>query len=374
MSVVETARSLFESLDAVAESTESGSTFDRSALTTIEDAGLFGITVPTEIGGRDLPLVDVVKVWAELARADGSIGWCAFAADTALAYFGAYLPDEGIEQVMSAVPNGGRLPVVAGQFAPNGAATQSGTEWLVDGEYRFGSGILHADLAGAGFFATPADGGAVAYLMGCFPAEQIEAHGNWDVLGLRATQSIDYGVHGVHIPESCAFDFFSPTVHRGSAKHRLGVIPLTAAGHAAWALGVCRRMLDELELIAGGTTRMGAPSSLAESDYFLINLARLESRHRAGWAWTLEVCEQAEAECESTGEFVSDATANLLRQACVHVNRESVAIAREAYSLAGTAALRDGPMQRCFRDLHAGTQHYFASDSPSLDFARGMLG
>ena len=368
MTNVETARSLFAELDAAATG---------PALEAIAAAGLYGISVPKEVGGVDLPLVEVVEVWAELARADGSIGWCAFAADSALAYFGAYLPDSGIERLLAEAP-AGRLPFAAGQFAPNGVAVQDGDvpgggDWVVDGEYQFGSGILLAELAGAGFFATPAGGGDAAYLMGCFPVAGIEPRGNWDVLGLRATQSIDYGVHSVRIPADCAFDFFAPVVHRGSAKHHLGVLPLTAAGHAAWALGVARRMLDELMAIAAGKTRMGAASSLADSEHFLIELARLESRHRAGWSWVMDACEQAEAECEASGEFVSVPTANLLRQACVHVNRESVAIAREAYSLAGTGALRDGPMQRCFRDLHAGTQHYFASDAPSLDFARTLL-
>ncbi|MFZ4518193.1 MAG: acyl-CoA dehydrogenase family protein [Microthrixaceae bacterium] len=373
MTTIEAARELFDELDAAGAAPGGNGSFERSALEAIEAAGLYGLTVPEEVGGHDLPLVEVVRIWAELARADGSVGWCAFASDTALAYFGAYLPDDGIARVMDAAP-AGHLPLVAGQFAPNGTAVAEGTDWVVDGEYRFGSGLLLADLAGAGFFATPADGGDAAYLMGCFPAKEIEAHGGWDVLGLRATQSIDYGVHDVRVPADQAFDFFAPTVHRGSAKHLLGVIPLTAAGHAAWALGVCRRMLDEFIAVAAGTTRMGAASSLAESDHVLISLARLESRHRAGWAWTLDACARAEAECAASGEFITPATANLLRQACVHVNRESVEIARELYSLAGTQALRDGPMQRCFRDLHAGTQHYFASDAASVDFARTLLG
>jgi len=66
-------------------------------------------------------------------------------------------------------------------------------------------------------------------------------------------------------------------------------------------------------------------------------------------------------------------TSNLVRQACVHVNRTGVDIAEEAYRLAGTAALRDGPLQRAFRDLHAGGQHFFASDAASLDWARTLL-
>ena len=218
----------------------------------------------------------------------------------------------------------------------------------------------------------PADGGDPSYLFGCFPVGEIEAKGNWDVLGLRGTMSIDYGVHGVRVPDVCTFDFFAPVVHRGSAMHHLGVLPLTAAGHAAWALGVTRRALDELAAVAG-RQRMGAPSSLAESEHVLISLARLESRWAAGRAWVREVCAEAEACCAERGGPPDELTANRLRQACVHVNREGADIARETYLLAGTAALRDGPLQRCFRDLHAGAQHFFASNAASVDFARGLL-
>ena len=51
----------------------------------------------------------------------------------------------------------------------------------------------------------------------------------------------------------------------------------------------------------------------------------------------------------------------------------SADIARQAYLLAGTEALRDGPLQRAFRDLHAGAQHFFASNAASIDWARGLL-
>jgi hypothetical protein len=48
-------------------------------------------------------------------------------------------------------------------------------------------------------------------------------------------------------------------------------------------------------------------------------------------------------------------------------------VARKAYLLAGTTALRDGPLQRGFRDLHAGTQHFFASPAATLDVGRDLL-
>ena len=93
------ARALFAELDQLGATAPDGGTFDRRALDLIAAAGLRGIAVPGEVGGVDLPLVQAVDVWSELARADGSIGWCAFASDSAAAYFGAYLPDEGAHEI-----------------------------------------------------------------------------------------------------------------------------------------------------------------------------------------------------------------------------------------------------------------------------------
>lgn len=366
MSAAAQATALFDELAAIGAAAGGGS-FDPVAIDRIVEAGLLGVSVPKEVGGAELPLTEAVEVWAELARADGSIGWVAFAMDTALSYFGAYLPDEGVAELFA---HG--LPRMAGQFAPNGTAVADGDTWVVDGSYQFGSGITIADVAGCGFLATPPGGGDPAYLFGSFPVDQAELRGNWDVLGLQATQSVDYGVAGVRVPATQTFDFFAPTAHRGGPVARLGVLPLTAVGHGAWALGVTRRVLDEL-LVAASRVRMGAATSIGDSDHGLITIARLESRYRAGRAWVLEVCEQAEAECEASGDFLSAETGNLVRQACVHVNQEGAHIAQEAYLLAGTSALRDGALQRGFRDLHAGAQHFFASNAASLDWARGLL-
>lgn len=363
----ERAAALFADLDQIGASTPDGESFDPRAIGAIVAAGLYGISVPIEVGGTDLPLPEVVEVWQELSRADGSIGWVAFAMDVGLAYFGAYLPDDGVQEVFAT-----GLPLLAGQFAPNGTATVDGEDWIVDGSYQFGSGMELATLAGCGFLATPPGGGDPGYRFGCTPVHEIDARGNWDVLGLRGTRSIDYRLSGVRIADRHTFDFFAPVRHRGSATHHLGVLPLTAVGHAAWALGVSRRVLDELR-VAAGRTRMGAASSIGGSDLGLVTIARLESQWAAGRAWVREVCEQAVAECEASGTFLAEPTASLVRQACVHVNQTGVDIAEAAYRLAGTAALRDGPLQRAYRDLHAGGQHFFASNAASIDWARTLL-
>ena len=113
MTAVENATALFATIDAAGSAAPPGGSFDPSVLTDIRDAGLYGISVPREVGGVDLPLVEAVDVWAEIARADASIGWCLFASDVALAYFGAYLGDDGAEAVF-----GGGLPVMGGSSLP----------------------------------------------------------------------------------------------------------------------------------------------------------------------------------------------------------------------------------------------------------------
>src|SRR4051794_29199400 len=113
---LQAATALFHELDALGAAAPAGGSFDPIAITRIVEAGLSGVSVPKEVGGQDLPILEMVDVWSELARADGSIGWVAFAIDSAVSYFGSYLPDEGVADLFA-----DGLPLLAGQFAPNGA-------------------------------------------------------------------------------------------------------------------------------------------------------------------------------------------------------------------------------------------------------------
>jgi len=54
------------------------------------DAGLYGLMTPKELGGAELPILEVIDVVEEVSRADGSAGWCLMAGATTAAYFGSY--------------------------------------------------------------------------------------------------------------------------------------------------------------------------------------------------------------------------------------------------------------------------------------------
>jgi alkylation response protein AidB-like acyl-CoA dehydrogenase len=164
----------------------------------------------------------------------------------------------------------------------------------------------------------------------------------------------------------------APTRRRGGPLYELGVMTLTAAGHAGFAIGVARRAVDELRSIAKTKIRMGSGSFLRENERFLQGLGRIESRLRSASAWVHQVFGDVE-HAVNASENVDPDKSVLARQATVHVTEEAADLVREAYLLAGTTALRDGPLQRCFRDIHAASQHFFASPASTLEFARNLM-
>ena len=335
----------------------------------LAEANLWGVMTPCAVGGSELPIADVLDVFAEVARADGSTGWCLMAGASAVAYFGAYCRSDFTDRFFE-----GGIPLVAGQFAPNGIGQRVDGGYQLTGQYSFGSGIDYADWVGAGFLVPPPEGSDAPheYRFTAVAKNEVELLGNWEVMGLRQTASFDYKIEDVFVPEEATFLFATPTRHRGGPIFEMGVMGLTAAGHAGFAIGVARRALDELKAVSKTKVRMGSGSFLKDGESFLRSLGQLDSRLRSAQSWVYETFKRMESRAAEI-HAVDPVMVNVVRQSTVHVTEEAAAIVREVYLLAGTTSLRDGPIQRCFRDIHAASQHFFASPASTLDYARNLI-
>ena len=63
-----------------------------------------------------------------------------------------------------------------------------------------------------------------------------------------------------------------------------------------------------------------------------------------------------------------------MRQATTYATRVAADAARFAYTWAGTGALRTADvLQRCFRDIHAGTQHIYVDNNTLTAYTQVML-
>lgn len=337
----------------------------------LRESGLYGAMTPKEAGGLELSLEENLDIVEEIASADGSTAWTFMAVVTSSAFFGAWCGDAFVDEAFA-----GAVPLVAGQLAPNGVGTTVDGGHRVSGKFQFGSGIDHADMVGMGFIVSDGDG-PPEYRMGVVPRGAVTLTGNWDVMGLRATASYDYTADDVFVPEAASFSYAAPgslaPVHRrGGAVYDLGVLILTCVGHAAWAIGLARRALDELRELAPTKQRMGAPSVLAESERFLHDYARLEQRALASAGRTHEVFRQAQ---DAADLGTADAALSAeVRSTNAFVTEEAAEIIRGCYLLAGTSGLRSGPIERAFRDIHAGTQHAMVNPAHHIDWARHLMG
>ena len=363
--LLERARELRSAIDAAgAAAAATGATeLPQELANACSEAGLYGTLSPSAVGGAELPIDDCLDVFAEVAYADGSVGWSLMAGATGACFFGAYCGDSFTDEMFA----GGVVPVVAGQFAPNGTAVPNGDGYRLTGKYSFGSGLAHADWVGGGAFTAPPEGEQAEFRLMMVPRSEVEVLNNWDVLGLRATSSYDYSIDA-QVPVDATFEFFSPIRYRGGPMYDLGVIILTEIGHMGWTIGVIRRAIDEAVAIAKVRVRMAAPSVIAEDPRFRYEFAMAVSRFEAAELWCRQAFRTAEQAAEA-GSGRDPVLATYVKQSATLLTQEGLALVRSLYEWCGTEALRNGPLQRCFRDMHAGSQHVLVGDRNPHEFA-----
>jgi indole-3-acetate monooxygenase len=372
------ARSLREVMAEEAGLSEQNRTLTARAVDALWSSGLMQWYNPAEAGGQEPTFAEMIDTWIELAWQDGSLGWIGIANMPSTASSAAYLTDDGFKEVF--VEHDSRV-TMGGQFFPNGLGEDIGDAYRITGSWNFGSGTGHSQYVAAGFIptvngelVTGADG-IPQLMVGLIPHDEVTFTDGWFVQGLKGTGSYDYNVKDHVVPKRRTYGLFDRTPYRGkSAAFRVGLIPITAAGHASWALGVSKSMLDDVTELAKTKVRMGDDSSIANRSTFQRDL----SHHRAAWqaARLLVITTFTDVERSVVGGEVLTPTMRAeLRVAATYATEVSRQLAEWAHLSAGTSAIRDGSrLERAFRDMYTGTQHVFIGEKTFMDAAQIFLG
>lgn len=341
-------------------------------------SGLMQSFNPVAAGGVEPSFTQMIETWIEMAWQDGSFGWVGIANLPSSFAAAAYLSDEGFAEVFTA--NDNRV-TMGGQFFPNGQGTVVDGGYLLNGAWSFGSGTGHSEYIAAGFL--PIDNGEMRWIseglpemhVAVLPRAQVSFNDGWHVQGLKATGSYDYGVTDLFVPRSRTFELFTRTPHRGtSPAMRMGMMPVTAAGHASWALGVAKSMLDDVQELAATKFRMSDMASLASRPTFQKGLAHHRAAWRAARLLVLDAFTTAEA-AVAAGEDLTPALRADMRVAAVYATDIARNCAEWAHLAAGTTSIREGSrLERAFRDIYTGTQHAFISEKVAIDAAQIWLG
>jgi alkylation response protein AidB-like acyl-CoA dehydrogenase len=149
-------------------------------------------------------------------------------------------------------------------------------------------------------------------------------------------------------------------------------MPMTSAGHAGWALGVGRRALEEIAELAKRKQRMGAADVLARQQLFQKEFGERTASLRAVRAYVLESFRTIQDAAERGSTSLAHKAD--VRVSTTHATRTAAEVITWCYRQGGGDALRDGhPLQRCMRDILAGTQHIFVDDSTYVTGAQVWL-
>jgi indole-3-acetate monooxygenase len=195
------------------------------------------------------------------------------------------------------------------------------------------------------------------------PVAQVEIHDNWYVSGLKGTGSCDFSVAALFVPEAFTFDMRTWEPKRGGPLYQLGLPGLLINEFAGFALGVARRALDEIIVLARTKHRgYGKPAALADRAVFQRAIGESDLRLRAARALAFEVFEKAwETVC--AGRRPDPQLQVEMSSAATFAADVALDIATHAFRYgAGTAVRLNSILQRLLRDMQAAATHLMVSD------------
>lgn len=341
-------------------------------------SGIYTMLYPREVGGAELLPFDAMTIVERLSHAHASVGWCTLVNNMEGATMAIYIEDDGIKKVFG----DGVDITIAGNGVPRGSARPVEGGFMIRGRWAYGSAIYHAEWIHSGCFVTDPDGKDMVILPNGQPKIVITHHprstvkllGNWDVLGLRATGSFDYTLsegEELFVPTPMTYDFEIGAPRRGGAQGALGLTGYSAWAHSGWAVGVGRRLLDELVKVI--VSRQDPFGKSSDSTSFRFQFAQAEARYRAARALVYETWRDV-SETFARGEAMSLQQMTMIKLALRHIHDVVSDVGTFAHRAARGASLHNTPMQRFYRDIHAGTQHILMADQMIEECGRALLG
>ncbi|MFJ4276213.1 acyl-CoA dehydrogenase family protein [Streptomyces coelicoflavus] len=174
-------------------------------------SGVFGLMAPAALGGMEATPLQIMRVMEKLSHADASLGWLVRAVASETATAATYLGDEAVAALFAE----GTFPLVAGQSnAFTGRAVRVGSGYRVNGTWQFAPGVsmaTHLNLA----VTVEGTGQRLVCLV---PRPALRISDNWDMLGLRATSSLDYRAEELLVDDRYVFAV-GPRSPRGRAAN-----------------------------------------------------------------------------------------------------------------------------------------------------------
>jgi alkylation response protein AidB-like acyl-CoA dehydrogenase len=344
----------------------------------LADAGVFRMGVPMALGGLEVSPLTLYRVVEEVARLDGSTGWCVFIGG-ASALAGAYLADEAAQDIF------GRdlLVVTAGSVAPMGKATVSGGGYVVTGRWPYASGCQHSSWMFGACHVTEGDrtrlttAGIPEVRLVYVPVDRVKIlEETWDVSGLVGTGSHDFSIDRVFVPDGYTWPLGPGMTlgrHYDGPLYRFPLVGLYRLPVSAVALGIAQGAIEASVEMAQSKPAVVGKGPLSDQPVIQASVAEAVALVSSSRAW-LHAAVQDTWDATTKGSVSLRARAELLL-AALNATRRSAEAVQSVYTMGGGSAnYRRSSLQRSLRDVHAVTQHVGVAPQQWEEAGRMLLG
>ena len=328
----------------------------------MEEAGLFRTYMPSSLGGHELDPITAFRVIEEVAKVDGSAGWCCFIAGSIGMYSGWL--DTSVARELFGTPANLRG---AGSFRPLGTARVAEGGYVATGQWDFASGCLHANWLFLNCVVADENGprsnvggpldGLPQLKMIAVPINEARIIDNWSVIGLHGTGSNDVAVDDLFVPQNRTFALTDHPVDTAPLLTFRSAMATTFTPLAGHALGMARGAMDAFLDLAGSKATTMNPALLRERQPVQQVVGQAEAIISGARAYVLDAAGRMWEGQQSGNPDLSKEVLQT-RLAVTHAVHESVRAIDMLYHASGTNAVRRGNLlERYFRDVNAAMMH-----------------
>jgi alkylation response protein AidB-like acyl-CoA dehydrogenase len=325
----------------------------------IANARLFKVGVSKDEGGLGADIVTTLQVIEEVARADGSTGWCLAMGINTFRQSAQFAPD-----VRRKLFHSDPVGVSAGSANPRGRAVAVPGGYRVTGHWFFASGCMHSSLLHGACKVFDGDAPRrrpngdqeirIAYFC---PKSDARIIDTWNVSGMRGTGSHDIEVNELFVPEEHTFSALDLRARVTGPMNRMHGFDLAGCGFCCVGLGVARAAIDEFVELAQVKVPRSSSELLRDRSIVQAQVGEAEAVLRSGRAFLFDVVGQM-WQTVVAGDLVTERQRSDLRMAMTHAAQSAARATHMVCVAAGTTSIfASSPLERYARDAEVVTRH-----------------
>lgn len=331
-----------------------------SSMKELEETGFFRLLQPKRFDGHEADPVTFYTAVRDIASACGSTGWVSSVVGVH-PWQVALFADEAQQAVWGEDTN----TRLSSSYAPTGKAQVAEGGYRLSGKWSFSSGCDHCQWVLLGGLVFNDEGQVVDFKTFMVPRKDYTIVDVWHMIGLSGTGSNDIVVDDVFIPEAFTLSMGETGQCRGPGQeqnpsdlYKLPFHSIFTGTITTPIIGMAMGAYDdhvEMQQKRSRAAYLGEKASL--DPFAAVRIAKASSEIDAAWALLVNNIRE-EQDHVAKGEKIPLKVRLKVRRDQVLGSQRAIDAIDSLFEASGGRALTAGtPLQRAWRDAHAGRVH-----------------